>query len=235
MRRTLRLLVAAIVSVVATPGFAVESQVPAISPGKADQGRLGTGRYCVAQAGADGAVPAVTLGGCFTVQVAGGRIDLAAEDAPFVHTVFSAISLTRGASLLQSRETEGGYRLYVAFLREGGLAILPSPGLVSASLLDDVVELELASGAAERLGAGTVPEPFAIRAGTPEAVLEFLRDVAGLWFDRALRDQTLGRSLFDDATYLVRVDGAPSGGTVGGAVAAVEQLRQAIGRAMALE
>lgn len=217
---------------------AVDSAVPAVSaPGEAPDRGLAPGRYCVAEVETDGGtIRDIALGGCVILQIDGGRLDLAAEGVPFVRTVFSVAELGRGASLLESREDDGTYRLRVAFLREGGLAILPSPGLVSVSLADpDGVELELMPGGAQRLRGNAPHEPFAIRSGAPDAVLRFLGNVAGLWFDRALRDDALRRAIFDESLYLVRVDAAAGGAPDQRVAATVETLGSAIMRAMALE
>ncbi len=239
MRVLLRLAAAVFSALVSLECLAIESSVPAISaPDRVSQIDLAPGRYCVAEIETDGGgdVSSVALGSCVSARVEGGWLDLAAEGAPFVRTVFSVARLTRGTALLESREADGSYRLHVAIIREGGLAILPAPGLTSRTLAAaEDVELDLTPGASERLDADRPLEPFAVRSGAPDAVLGFLRSVVGLWFDRALRDRELGGMLFADAIYLVQVDTPARGAEREAPASVIATLRGAIGRAMALE
>ena len=236
MRILPRLTAAVFLALLPLEGLAVESLVPAIPATDRDsQIDLAPGRYCVAEIEADGE-QRISLGGCVTVRTDGGWLALAADGAPFVRSEFSVARLTRGTSLLESREADGSYRLHVAIIRPDGLAILPPPHLTSQTLADVVdVELELIPGASERLRADMALEPFAVRSGAPDALLNFLRRVVGLWFDRALRDRDLASTLFADAVYLLHIDTPTDGAENEGPDAAIERLRDAIGRAMTLE
>lgn len=243
MRMILFVLATAYAALVPMACLAIDSGVPAIAePADAIARDLAPGRYCVAMADIDpaGAVRDVALGGCVTAWLEGARLTLAAEDAPFVRTVFVVAELGRGVSLLQTRDADGTYRFHAAILREGGLAILPPPGLdLAMRTRADAVALEPTPDAAPRPGDAGPAAPFAIRAGAPGDVLAFLRELSGRRFDMALRDRDLGRTLFDDTRYLVHVgadaDADADGGADDRAAAAVDRLRQAIGRAMALE
>lgn len=226
----------ALFAVVALAGcYEISSAVPAITDAtRMAETPLEPGRYCGVDAELDeaDAIGEIEFEDCLVVTVSAGRLVAVSEDPNETEAMaFEVAELTRGARLLQGVEEEGGYFFVVAMMRSDALAILDEPALTP-----EIEGAAAMAGVTIQPGEETSGE-IGVVSGESDAVIGFLREAAGLMFDAALRDETLGRDLKDDALYYVRVGttAADSDMSLDAAREKVEALALMIERAMSLE
>lgn len=240
---TIRLGLALGLALLLTGCIEIDSKTPAISAGaRAPAITLAPGRYCIVQLAEDDSAPSRVgdVAECMSADYVDGLLRLTPESEPDEIIDFAMADLTRGAALLQTQPRDGEYEFYFAMMRDDGMALMAPPQLISARQAQDPrVTLELSASAQERLENQSATVGFDIEAGAPQDVLAWLRDVIGLWFDHALRDDELSRDLIREAVYVVRLERTTEVSTTDDGLAAanaiVAKLQERIGRAMTLE
>ena len=225
--------------------YETRSDVAAISDARRlAKSPIAPGIWCSTDVAVDtaGAVTDLKLQDCFIARFEAGLLSVeklhpSERDRQEGPIVFAMAALNRGATLLQTRsEVDNRYELYIAKMREDGIAVLPEIKL-TPRIIADAMGLGIALERKADAGSDTADEDLRIRAGEPDAVLRFIDHAVGSRFDHGVRDRALWIELMTKSMFFLRVEADPKVVPPDPAALAaqLERLRTAIRFAMTLE
>lgn len=195
--------------------YETRSDVPATSDARRlAKSPIAPGIWCSVDVAFDaaGAMTDIKLQDCFRASFDAGLLtveklhpdDSDRKEGP---VVFAMAALGRGASLLQIRsEVDKRYELYIAKMREDGIAVLPELKLTPEVIADAAA---LGVAIVRDVGRDAAGEDLRIRGGDPDAVLKLIDHAVGLRFDLGVRDRALWIELMTKSMFFLRLEADP--------------------------